>query len=234
MILWVNRSLQLSQWHTQDHVPLLKHQPFFCIPIIMSMFSHVWLFVAPWVVARQAHCPWDSTGRNTKVGSHSLLQGIFLTQALNPGLLHYKWIFYHLSHKGTLISTINGEQWTIDTCKNSGESWNKYYGGGGAVMSDSLDAIDYNPPGSSVHGLLQARILEWVATSSSRRSSQPRDQTHIACVSHLGRCIVCHCTTWEAQVSSGSESESHSDMSDSLRPHGLQSMEFSRPEYWSG
>ena len=33
-------------------------------------------------------------------------------------------------------------------------------------------------PGSSVHGILQARILEWVATSSSRRSSQPKDQTH--------------------------------------------------------
>ena len=35
---------------------------------------------------------------------------------------------------------------------------------------------DYSPPGSSVHGILQARILEWVAMPSSRRS-QPRDQT---------------------------------------------------------
>ena len=38
-------------------------------------------------------------------------------------------------------------------------------------------------PGSSVHGLLQARILVWVAMSSSRGSSQPRDQTHVSCVS---------------------------------------------------
>ena len=37
------------------------------------------------------------------------------------------------------------------------------------------DAMDCNPPGSSVHGILQARILEWVAMSSSRESSQPRD-----------------------------------------------------------
>ena len=34
---------------------------------------------------------------------------------------------------------------------------------------------DYSPPGSSVHGILQARILEWVAMPSSRGSSQPRD-----------------------------------------------------------
>ena len=38
-------------------------------------------------------------------------------------------------------------------------------------------------PGSSVHGILQARILEWVAISYSRGSSQPRDQTHVPCVS---------------------------------------------------
>ena len=43
------------------------------------------------------------------------------------------------------------------------------------------DSIDYSPPGSSVHGILQARILEWVAISFSRGSSLPRDQTLISC-----------------------------------------------------
>ena len=38
------------------------------------------------------------------------------------------------------------------------------------------------PPGSSVHGVFQARILEWVASSSSRRSSRPRDRTCISCI----------------------------------------------------
>jgi len=47
-------------------------------------------------------------------------------------------------------------------------------------MSDSLPGMDCSPPGSSVHGILQARILEWVAISFSRGSSQPRDQTHIS------------------------------------------------------
>ena len=47
--------------------------------------------------------------------------------------------------------------------------------------------MDCSPPGSSAHGIFQARILEWGAVSSSRRSSPPRDQTHISCVSCTGR-----------------------------------------------
>ena len=46
-----------------------------------------------------------------------------------------------------------------------------------SVVSDSCDPMDCSPPGSSVHGIIQARILEWVAISSSRGSSQPKDQT---------------------------------------------------------
>jgi len=40
--------------------------------------------------------------------------------------------------------------------------------------------VDYSPPGSSVHGILQAIILEWVAISCPRGSSQPRDQTQVS------------------------------------------------------
>ena len=62
-------------------------------------------------------------------------------------------------------------------------------------MSDSLRLVDCSPPSSSVHGILQARILEWVAISFSRRSSRPRDRTQ---VSHIaGRCFNL-CTTREA------------------------------------
>ena len=56
------------------------------------------------------------------------------------------------------------------------------------VQSLSLDPVDSSPPGSSVHGILQARTLEWVAMPSSRESSRSRDQTHISYVS----CIWCH------------------------------------------
>ena len=44
---------------------------------------------------------------------------------------------------------------------------------------------DYSPPGPPVHGILQARILEGVAISSSRGSSRPRDQTHVSYVSYI-------------------------------------------------
>jgi len=54
------------------------------------------------------------------------------------------------------------------------------------------DPMDCSPPGSSVHGILQARILEWVTISYSRGSSQPRDQTDISCGSCTGRWVVYH------------------------------------------
>ena len=53
--------------------------------------------------------------------------------------------------------------------------------------------VDCSPPGSSVRGLFQARILEWVAISSSGGSSQPRDQICVSCVSCIGRWILYHC-----------------------------------------
>ena len=51
-----------------------------------------------------------------------------------------------------------------------------------SVMSDPLQPCGLSPPGSSVRGILQARILEWVVMSSSRGSSQPRDWTQVSCV----------------------------------------------------
>ena len=44
------------------------------------------------------------------------------------------------------------------------------------------DPLDYSLPGSSVHGISQVRILEWVAISFSRESSWPRDRTHVSCI----------------------------------------------------
>ena len=44
------------------------------------------------------------------------------------------------------------------------------------------DPRNRSPPGPSVHGILQARILEWIAMPSSRGCSQPRDQIHVSCI----------------------------------------------------
>ena len=54
------------------------------------------------------------------------------------------------------------------------------------------DPMDCSPPGSSVHGTLQTRLLEWVAMSFSRGSSRPRDQTCISYVSCVGRQVLYH------------------------------------------
>ena len=55
-----------------------------------------------------------------------------------------------------------------------------------SVMRDSLRPCDSSPRGFSVHGILQARILERVAISFSREPSRPRDPAHDSCVSFIG------------------------------------------------
>ena len=60
------------------------------------------------------------------------------------------------------------------------------------------DPLDCSPPGSSVHGILKARILEWVAISSSRGSAWPRDRTCLPRLLHWGS-IFYHWAGWEDQ-----------------------------------
>ena len=56
-----------------------------------------------------------------------------------------------------------------------------------SVVSNSLDPMDCSLTGSSIHGIFQAKILEWVAISFSRGSSQPRNRTQVYCI--VGRCF---------------------------------------------
>ena len=55
------------------------------------------------------------------------------------------------------------------------------------------DPVGYNLPGSSIHGILQVRVLEWVAISFSRESSRPKDRTRVSCIA--GR----HFTIWDTR-----------------------------------
>ena len=91
---------------------------------------------------------WDSPGKNTGLGCHALLQGTFPTQGSDPHLLCLKQVLYmlELSH------------------------WVWFY-----LLSrvQLLRPHGRSPPGSSAHGILQARILEWVAISSSRDLPDP-------------------------------------------------------------
>ena len=75
-------------------------------------------------LACQAPRPWNSLGKNPGVGSHPLLQGIFLTQGLNLGLLHCRGIIYRLSHQGSPLQQPNSSQLT-HASKYISQTYNK-------------------------------------------------------------------------------------------------------------
>ena len=120
---------------------------------------------------------WNSPRHNTRVGNLSLLQGIFPTQvSCTAGGFFTSWatrghvpetmlndqeMLAHLVLPQAYESESEVTQWCLTLC----------------------NPVDCSPPGSSVHGILQARTLERVAISFSRGSSRPRDQTQ---VSHMG------------------------------------------------
>ena len=89
--------------------------------------------------------------KNTGVGSQSLLQGIFLTQESNEGLLHCRQILYQLNYQGSCYSypAAAAAAKSLQSCPTL------------------CDSIDGSPPGSPVPEILQARTLEWVAISFS-------------------------------------------------------------------
>ena len=87
--------------------------------------------------------------------------------------------------------------------------------------------MDCSLPGFSIHGTSQARILEWVAISFSRGSSQPRDWTHVSCGFCIGRQILYHWATWEASAPPQPKSLcftriSHEPSSLTPRPPGVE------------
>ena len=91
--------------------------------------------------------------KNTGMGSLSLLQGIFLTQELNWGLLHCRQILYQLSYEGSPIITM------LYTAAAAAKSFQS--------CPTLCNPIDGSPLGSSVPGILQARTLEWGAIAFS-------------------------------------------------------------------
>ena len=107
-------------------------------------------------------CPWNFSDKITGMGCYFLLQGIFPIQGSNPHLclLHSRRILYLLSHQDVKCQHVK----LLHLCLTLG------------------DSMDCSPPGSSVHGILQARILECVAIPFFRKSSPPKDGT---CVSYV-------------------------------------------------
>ena len=70
----------LSEDEDGDGVPM----------VLLKLLSNLQFFATPWTVAIRLLCPRDFPGKNSEVGCHFLPQGIFLTQGLNPRLLHWQ------------------------------------------------------------------------------------------------------------------------------------------------
>ena len=163
--------------------------------------SHVWLLQPYGMQPARRFCPWDFPSKNTRLGCHFLLQGIFLTQELNPGFQHCRQILYQLSYVGSSsvqftskgkfrkneVENLRGLKqrttvkilWqqhisaedpfltlsVLDLCGMgfSGPCQQTFH----CIHAKSLqsyltlfNSMDCSLPGSSIHGILQARILE--------------------------------------------------------------------------
>ena len=148
---------------------------YFILEVKWKLLSCVRLFVTPWTGS-----PWTLQA-NTGVGSLLLIQWIFPTQESNWDLLHYRQILYQLSYQWSPHFRVYMLM-CMCVC-----SVTKLY----PIL---CDPFDHSQPGSSLLGIFQAGILEWVAISSFRGSSQPRDQTRVFCID---RWIFHPWVTWE-------------------------------------
>ena len=143
----------------------LSHQAshiFIIVVIVVQSLNCVWLFVTLWTAACQASLSFA-------------ISWIFPTQGSNPGLLNCRQILYHLSHQGnSCIFIMCVRVKLLQLC---------------ATLCDPMVC---SLPGSSVQGILQARIMVLVAMPSSSGSSGLRDGTHISYVSCIGRWVLYH------------------------------------------
>ena len=129
--------------------------------LLLSHFSHVRLCVIPrWQPTRFPH-PWDSPGKNTGVGCHFLLQCMKVKSLSRVRLLATPWTAAHQAPPSIRFS--RQEYWSglpFPSPMHESEVAQSY--------PTLLDPMDCSPPGSSVHGIFQARVLEWGAIAFSR------------------------------------------------------------------
>ena len=143
------------------------------------------------------------TRRGLRTLSARPVSGKWLELRCEP---RFTWLWTLHSFLCTILATEGWKESALDLIgllflANTKQSSLSYTGGEALVQIDLLmscllshfscvwlcNPMDCSPPGSSAHGILQAKILEWIAISSSKGSSWPRNQTHVSIVSCLGR-----------------------------------------------
>ena len=143
------------------------------------------------------HHPWDSPGKNTGVGCHFLLQCVKVKLLSLVRLFVTPWTTAYQAPPSTgfsrqeywsgmpLLSPCNtlvgSEYCLLSLLGDSNFTSHRLRTSEVAQSCLTLwDPRDYSLPDSSIQGILQARVPEWVAISCSRGSSQLRDQTHVS------------------------------------------------------
>ena len=122
--------------------------------------------------------PWDSPGKNTGVGSHSLLQGVFLTQGSNTGLPHCRLTLYRLSHQGlpgTFPSACRERPFQLAAAAAK------------SIQSclTLCDPMDGSPPGSPIPGILQQEHSHSHFAAPPAAAQSARCFWECACLGHF-------------------------------------------------
>ena len=121
---------------------------------------------------------WAPGGRGSEVAAHRLsctaACGVFPDTGSNGCPLHCTAVSYVLGQQASPATEI--------FCKSTHDSLQIRAAAATVYSLRHFQLLVRSPPGSSVHGILQAGIQEWAAISFSRGSSQPRDQTQVSCI----------------------------------------------------
>ena len=145
--------------------------PFLLFEVVMSH----------WFISLNCHCRPVSMVWTYSLGNHSWFTELFLLLLSLSVVLYSLWLFLRCFWFSTFTHS-TGRNVLDHRCVS--------------VRVQSCPTlcgpVDCSPPGSSVRGIFQARILEWVAIPYSRRSSQPRDQTCVSGVFCIGRWVLYH------------------------------------------
>ena len=139
----------------------------------MKSLSRVRLFATPWTIAYQVPPSMEFSKQEYWNG----LPFPSSEDLPNPGIEPTYPVASALAGR-FFITEPPGKPKDVCVCENESECL--------SLVSDSCGPMDY-----TVHGILQARILKWVAISFFRGSSQPRDQTHIFDFSCIGKWVFC-------------------------------------------
>ena len=146
-----------------------------CLSVALFGFNLFWVFWALWIWVFISP---SRFGKSSAIIAVNVLSVPFSFSSSRKEILWVLFFFFFIvSHKSHVCAEL------LQSCPTL------------------CNHMDDSPPGSSVHGILQARVLEWVAMASSMGYFQPRDQTHISFVSCIGRWFFTTSASWEAPIS---------------------------------